>query len=141
MRYVVIITLMGALLSACHEEEATTICCFEPAGTAHYYINNQTSSEITFSFVTSEELGSQLIDSLPSIASRISVKILEDGIIGVNPQPSNSLKSLSIVRTDNGLGYQIPRIDDDSWEITSRDFEAGEYGLTNYQLTINDSDF
>ena len=133
--------LLFTLLFLSCEEPTTVDCCVEPAGGAHYYISNKTSTSLKVSFITSVELGKEHVDSVSAIETDQSRRILEDGIIGVNPVPSNSFSSFLFIRLSDSAVFEISEIVDSDWTILSQDFEEGDYGLTEYELEIYDSDF
>lgn len=139
MKHIIVIGLLSIVLFSCQEDP--TECCNEPAGAAYYYIKNETTSKLKVSFITSSELGSHLVDSTSLIPPDNTLKILEDGIIGVNPEPSHSFSTLTFLRMSDSSEYVISTIINENWEVISRDFEQGQYGTTEYQLTINDSQF
>lgn len=131
--------IVASLSLSCNKDELE--CCFEPAGGAHYFINNLTSSNLKVMFVTSEELGLKTIDSISTIPPNNKLKIFEDGIIGVIPVPSNSFSSLTFLRASDSSEFILSDDINSNWEVLSRDFESGEYGLTEYELKIDDSMF
>ncbi|NQZ75160.1 MAG: hypothetical protein HRT61_03470 [Ekhidna sp.] len=139
MKRIALLSILSFLLFSCDEEPAA--CCFEPAGAASYFIANLTSAELKVQFVTSQELGLQLIDTASIISPNTTSKIFEDGIIGVNPEPSNSFSSLSLLQLSDSSELTISPIINEDWEVISKDFEAGEYGLTEYELRITDDEF
>ncbi len=139
MKRTFLIGLLSIVILSCQDDP--TECCIETVGSAYYFIKNESASELKVSFVTSSELGLQKVDSTNLIPSNSILKILEDGIIGVNPEPSNSFSTLTFLRISDSSEYIISTIINRNWEVISRDFEPGEYGLTEYQLTISDSQF
>ena len=133
-----LLVILSVLFLSCENNELI----IEPAGAAEYFINNQTTAALKVSFITSAELASIAVDSLPLIDSEAVVLIHTDGIIGVNPRPTDSFSSLRFVRdVDTSNTYDINSIDNSQWEILERDLGDDGYGLTKYQLVIDDQDF
>lgn len=112
---------------------------FEPAGSADYYINNQSSSELNVVFVTSPQLGSKTDSSVVAVNS--SSKILDDGIIGVNPRPEDSISKISFYKTGETKepAFTVDPVTNGEWDVIGTDYDDTGYGLTKYQLTITES--
>jgi len=92
--------------------------------------------------VTSEQLGSETNNDF-SVAPNMSIKILKDFVIGVNPVPEQSLQTLRFFEIESAsinLLYEIDPIKNDQWEILERDFPENSYGLTVYQFTVTNAD-
>lgn len=109
----------------------------EPAGSAEYFINNQTNTDIIIIFQRSEGLGSE-IDTSNVIESNTSLKILEDGIIGVNPVPENSFDEIKFYESsdlNNPFSILSP-VENEDWTITDEDIGTSGYGLTVYEIIL-----
>lgn len=117
----------------------TDALVIEPAGSADYYINNQSSSDLSVVFVTSPELGSKTDSSV--VAVNRSLKILDDGIIGVNPRPEDSISKLTFYNPERSTEpvFIFDPVTNGEWDVIGTDFDETGYGLTKYQLTITDS--
>ena len=126
------------LIGSCGNDEVI----FEPAGTAQFYISNQTTGALQISFITSATLGSMEIDTIATFQQGDSRKIFEYGDFGVNPRPSDSFSELVFIK-DNNLEkpYEISTIKNEEWEIITTDFDGTGFGLTVYQLNIVDANF
>ena len=126
------------LIGSCGNDEVI----FEPAGTAQFYINNQTTGALQVSFITSATLGSMVIDTIATFQQGESRMIFEYGDFGINPLPTDSFSELVFVK-DNDLEkpYEISTIKNEDWEIITTDFDGTGYGLTVYQLNIVDGNF
>ncbi len=126
------------LSTACTQNQTDSLI-FEPAGSADYYINNQTSSDLSVLFTTSAALGFEK-DSVV-VAENSSQKILDDGIFGINPRPEDSFSSISFYKpgdTDEPAFIFEP-VTNDEWEIIGSELEETGYGLTEFELTLTDS--
>jgi len=131
------ITFLILLLYSCNNNEI-----IEPAGSAEYLINNQTTGELSVSFITSSALDFMNVDTIPSIRTGESRIIFFDGIIGVNPKPSDSFSQLTFLLNNNeNSKYTISQIENDIWEIIESDIGGSGYGLTKYELIVTDEDF
>ena len=110
---------------------------FEPVGSAHYFIQNQTESDLRVDFTASKELNFETRSILvPSDSSKV---IFTDGIIGVNPKPSDSFSSIRIFKAPEltDVLLVMDPIEDNDWTILSRKFDTSGYGLTEYEFTVN----
>ena len=136
--FLICFCLVATLLqTSCGDKEI-----FEPAGAAEYLINNQTSDELRVTFITSQELGLMTTDDLDEIAVGQSLLVHTDGIIGVNPQPTDSFSQITITRAnDTQQSFTLSPIDNQLWEVLERNLGDTGYGLTIYQLTVTDEDF
>lgn len=122
-------------------ENPTNKRIIDTVGAAHYYINNQSNIDINVVFTTTVELGSKT-DSSTTISSGNSELIFKDGIIGVNPKPSDSFSKIEIYTSSNKSvpALIIDPIKNKKWKIIGK--KSGDVGglrLTKYQLTITNS--
>lgn len=114
----------------------------EPAGSAEYFIKNQTVGELSIALITSEQLGLEVIDTISNLETGQTKLIFMDGIIGVNPKPSDSFSELSFTLNNNPSDqYKISDIIDVEWIILETFDEELDYGLTKFELVITDEDF
>lgn len=125
------------LFISCTDNQTNTLI-YEPAGSADYYINNQSSSELNVVFVTTPELGSET-DSIIVVKNSLS-KILNDGIIGMNPEPSDSFRKITFYTSGETEepAFTFEPVTNDEWEIIGTDINETGYGLTEYEFTITD---
>lgn len=132
-----LIALASALLSC--TESSTTLLIEEPAGSAHYYIDNQSNVDLKIIFTKSPELASEVDSSgVPANSSKL---IFTDGIIGVNPKPSDSFSQINFYKTTEDTAvFTIDSLDNDKWSIIGRDIGDSGYGLTKYQFTITENE-
>ncbi len=143
MKYIKVIGLLMTLtlaLGACESEDNNLIV--EPAGAAHYYINNQSELTLAIEFVTSVALGSNVDDSF-SLDPNSKIQIFSDGIIGVNPMPTNSFQEIKFHAMVDGakkLVYILSPMVNDRWTIIEKEIPESGYGLTKYELLIETID-
>lgn len=124
---------------ACIENNTGPELIYEPAGSAHYYINNQCNVDFNISYTT---FGSQA-DSLKTIPIDTSIRILEDGSIGNNPFPSSSFSEILFYSSADLSKpvLTINPVEDEKWNINgSKGFEDSNYELTEYELVITNED-
>jgi len=132
------LSLLLIFLVGCSDDNVI----IEPAGAVEYFISNQTSDDIMVTFITSAELGQVTVDTVPVITVGMSRLILRDGIIGVNPQPTNSFSELTFVRSnDLDNPWVLSAITNKDWDIVKKEIGASGYGLTEYQFVVTDDDF
>ncbi|GAB4232986.1 MAG: hypothetical protein Tsb0034_06030 [Ekhidna sp.] len=129
--------ILGALLLMvrCSKDEEGIACCVEPVGSAAYYFTNQTSEDIMVEFTLSEELGRQVVDTLPPLEGESTTLILTDGIIGVNPLPSNSFSEIRVYSIGDSQHplKTISPIKNEDWNVVSSERNESGYGLTEYE--------
>jgi len=114
----------------------------EPAGSAEYFINNQTTGALSVSFIKSQELGLISVDTISSIKTGFSRLIFMDGIIGTNPQPSDSFSELNLVSENKIIDtLRIIGTDNNLWEVIDSNIDDSGFGLRKFELMVNDSDF
>lgn len=122
------------LMLACTAEEPLIIS--EPAGAAHFYLKNETDQDLIIAFETSFGLGNQL-DSGQVLTTQDSLLILEDGIIGQNPQPDDSFSWIRLYTLASpSIYFALDPIANEPWVITGKEDFVDGYGLTLYTLTI-----
>ena len=132
------ILIASISLISCNKNENDQIIT-EPSGSAEYFIKNQSNKNIVIIYQKSEELGLE-IDTSGIIGPNSSMKILEDGIIGVNPVPENSFKEMKLYESsdlNNPLSILSP-IQNEDWTITDQNIGDSGYGLTIYEITYID---
>ena len=129
------------LLFSCNSEEnEVNTLIIEPAGAAQYYINNKTDIDFTIVITTSVELGS--IDSTTTALNKQSTLIYTDGIIGVNPVPTNTFKDIQFYSTIDGtqtLLLEFSPVSNDDWNIIEQDLGETGYGLTKYEMLLTEN--
>ena len=110
----------------------------EEAGSANYFILNNSSSEIRVEFTTSTELGSEKI-AFGVIRQGDRKEIFKDGIIGQNPRPTSSFSEITFVLGDSSgeTTYVYSPIIDEDWRITFEDFSSGNYGTRFYEYMFS----
>lgn len=139
MRKITIYLLLLAFLFVSCSENNSGSLIEEPSGSAQYVIENQSNSDLKVVFTKSPQLNSE-IDTSGTIASKTAEIIFEDGIIGVNPKPSDSFSKIEFYKTSDisSPAYVIDQINDEQWRIVSKDYGESGYGLTIYELSISD---
>jgi hypothetical protein len=120
-------------LVACSSEPDEPID--EPAGSADYFLDNQTDHALTIEWTTSAALGSQTRRAGP-VAAGQRLQFEEDGIIGVNPLPVDTFASLRLEDDAGSVVYRQEPIDDDAWVVERTD--DASYGHANITLVITD---
>lgn len=134
---IIILLPLLFLFFSCTQNQTDSLV-FEPAGSANYYINNQSSSDLKVIFITTPELGSKTDSSVVVVNS--TSKILDDGIIGVNPRPEDSISKISFYKPGETEepAFTVDPVTNAEWEITGSDIDETGYGLTEYEFTITD---
>ncbi|WP_217363311.1 hypothetical protein [Winogradskyella undariae] len=130
--FIVIVT------SSCGKNSDDNII-IEPAGSAEYFINNETNKDIVIIYQKSEELGFE-IDTTDVIEKNTSLKIFEDGIIGVNPVPKNSFSEIKFYESQdliNTFSILSP-VENEDWTVINQDLGSSGYGLTTYEIKLTD---
>lgn len=95
----------------------------DPGGSAKYYIDNKENFTINVKMFLVSQLGNEIVDT--TVDSNTKKEIFSDFIIGVNPQPSNTFKSIQIFNlTNESLVNQDP-INNSLWIITKT--SSGDY--------------
>jgi len=109
-------------------------------GSAEYFIDNKTTKDLILIFKKSEELGSE-IDTTRVISSDISLLILEDSVIGLNPLPEDSLEEIKLYEASNLADpfLTFSPVDNEDWTITSQELGDSGLGLTSYEIILTDS--
>lgn len=131
--YLLLLTL---ILSNCSKNENIIT---EPAGSAQYFINNETNKDIIIIYKTSKELGFET-DTTQIIQKNTSLKIFEDGLIGVNPAPENSFSEIRFYESSdlvNSFATLLPVVNED-WSIINQNLDRSGYGLTTYEIKLID---
>lgn len=126
------------ILSNCSKNDNDTII-IEPAGSAEYFINNGTNKDIIIIYQTSKELGFE-IDTTQIIKKNTSLKIFQDGLIGVNPVPVNSFSEIKFYESIdliNSFLTLLP-VKNEDWTITNQNLDSSGYGLTTYEIKLTD---
>lgn len=111
----------------------------EPAGSAEYFINNETDKDIIIIYQKSEELGFE-IDTTDVIEKNTSFKIFEDGIIGVNLVPKNSFSEIKFFEFPDLIDpfLSLSPVKNEDWTIINQDLESSGYGITTYEIKLTD---
>ncbi|MDZ7693767.1 MAG: hypothetical protein U5K69_22055 [Balneolaceae bacterium] len=140
MRKIIILPLFVAFLMVSCSDNNSSSVIEEPAGSAQYVIENQSNRDLKVVFTKSPQLNSE-IDTTSTIVSKTAEIIFEDGIIGVNPKPSDSFSKIEFYKTSDISSpvYAINQINDEQWRIVSKDYGESGYGLTIYELSITDN--
>lgn len=128
--------LLALILSNCSKNENIIT---EPAGSAQYFINNETNKDIIIIYKTSKELGFET-DTTQIIQKNTSLKIFEDGLIGVNPAPENSFSEIRFYESSdlvNSFATLLPVVNED-WSIINQNLDRSGYGLTTYEIKLID---
>jgi hypothetical protein len=92
--------------------------------------------------MTTYELGGK-VDSSYFVSSNTSIKILEDGMFGVNPKPTDSFQYIRLYTSINGsikIVFELDPIINERWIVTEKNIGVSGYGSTTYELVIEDSD-
>ena len=116
-------------LAACRGEQPID----EPAGSADYFLDNQTDRSLSIEWTTSSALGSETRRAGPVAAGQI-LKFEEDGIIGVNPLPDDTFASVRLEDDAGNVVYRQEPIDNDAWLVERAD--DASYGHANITLVI-----
>ncbi|PWN06006.1 hypothetical protein [Rhodohalobacter mucosus] len=129
--------LILLLVTSCADRSADALI-IEPAGSAAYYINNQTLTDLKVVYINSEALNFQT-DST-TVFRDSSTVIFTDGIIGVNPKPSDSFSSIRFFRTSDlsSPALVIEPVDDGDWNVIGQERDNSGYGLTEYEFTVDE---
>ena len=113
----------------------------ESVGRATYYINNQSDVDLYYVFPMPYVRLSP--DTTKIIVSKSSNEIYQDGMIGVNPTPSETFAFIwlyaSIDDTFRIVYSQDPVVDKE-WNIIEQNLGRSGYGLTVFELLIENSD-
>lgn len=128
--------LLALILSNCSKNENIIT---EPAGSAQYFINNETNKDIIIIYKTSKALGFET-DTTQIIQKNTSLKIFEDGLIGVNPAPENSFSEIRFYESSdlvNSFATLLPVVNED-WSIINQNLDRSGYGLTTYEIKLID---
>ncbi len=138
--YLLLVLLCSTALFSCKSDD-DTIIIEEPVGASIYVVNNQSTIDLEISFITSSQLGSEVV-SFGSINNGSSEQIFQDAVIGVNPTPQTSFSEITFLDANSESELLvITDIASANWQITELDFEEGEtYGVTTYELAITDDD-
>lgn len=121
-------------LIAC-DDSMTTQPISEPAGSADYFLDNQTSLDLTIEWTTSPGLGSETRQAGP-VASGQRLKFQEDGIIDQNPLPVDTFASLHLEDAAGNVVYRQEPVVNDAWDVERTDDVT--YGHANITLVITD---
>jgi len=121
------------------KESNTAPIIIEHAGSAHYYIVNESNIDLQIVYTLSESLNSR-VDSLRIEANSEPEKVLGDGMFGQNPKPTDSFSKLEFYRTtdDKELVFSVDPINNDEWEIVRQEIGESGYGGTDYEFVITD---
>ncbi|MEO6285709.1 MAG: hypothetical protein ABIN80_31265 [Dyadobacter sp.] len=141
-----IVTLsLVSIFSACSPTE-TEQMINEPAGSARYFIDNQSDKELIVEFPVPvynfEKDAMQDVDSLIRLNSRTKSVVFEDGGFGINPDPEKSFKEIRFYTITNGqrsLAFTMKPIKNAAWAKLIRSRDNSGYGLTEYSFTITEA--
>jgi hypothetical protein len=103
----------------------------EPAGSAAFFVNNSTGSEISVKMYLVEQLGGGVETALVAAQSR--AQVFEDSIIGVNPQPADSFSKVELYAGDTLLFTHAP-VDNGAWEFVQ--ISTGAYYHAEFTLNM-----
>ncbi|MEZ4799086.1 MAG: hypothetical protein R2809_04745 [Flavobacteriales bacterium] len=128
MRYLAIIMLVAlpSLLRAQNDE---------PVGSAEYFYVNTSDTTVHIYCTLLPQLGNKIVevDVLPGETK----SIFQDGIIGVNPSPADTFKSIKITLSSNREILIEKEAINNSWKAETPDRKDGEsYYHTNYYLSL-----
>jgi len=136
-----LVCMMVALVGCLDNTGSDPEPVVEPAGSADYYINNQSS--VDFSIIYTKK-GAQVADTFQTVTVDSSTKFLRDGHYGNNPSPSTSFTKIEFYEGDPDTSMPIFTIDpvvDDAWSIIEeKGFEDYELGFRVYELVITEED-
>lgn len=132
---IIILLPLLFLFFSCTQNQTDSLI-YEPAGSADYYINNQSSTDLKVIFITTSVLGSKTDSSV--VGANSTSKIMDDGIIGVNPRPEDSISILTFYNSEKSAEpvFTVDPVTNEEWEIIGTDFDDTGYGLTEYEFTI-----
>lgn len=132
-----LLPVLFVILWSCDYNNGDDDMITESVGSAEYFINNQMGTDIILIYRKSEELGFEP-DTTHVIERNTSIKILEDGIIGVNPVPENSFSEIKIYESsdlNNPIKILSP-VKNDDWSLIDQDLGSSGYGLSTYEMKL-----
>ena len=135
-----LLILVLGLFVSCSDNYNNSQIVVDQVGSAEYFIDNKTTKDLILIFKKSEELGSE-IDTKRVISSDISLLILEDSVIGLNPVPEDSLEEIKLYEASNLADplLTFSPVDNEDWTITSQELGDSGLGLTSYEIILTDS--
>jgi len=135
-----LLILVLGLFVSCSDNYNNSQIVVDQVGSAEYFIDNKTTKDLILIFKKSEELGSE-IDTTRVISSDISLLILEDSVIGLNPLPEDSLEEIKLYEASNLADpfLTFSPVDNEDWTITSQELGDSGLGLTSYEIILTDS--
>ena len=114
----------------------------DPAGSARYFVNNQSATDLMIIFTKSTSLGME-IDSSKKVTRNDSKLLFSYGDIGINPLPSDAFTEIQFYELSNSFTdplLVISPISNDNWNILDQNLEENGFGLTDFELVIRDQD-
>ncbi|WP_245535936.1 hypothetical protein [Psychroflexus torquis] len=135
-----LLILILVLSVSCSDNDDDGQIVVDYAGSANYFINNETTKDLILIFEKTEELGSE-IDTTTVISSNISLLILEDSVIGLNPLPEDSFEEIEVYEASNLSDplLTFSPVNNEDWTITSQELGDSGFGLTSHEIILTDS--
>lgn len=135
MRGAPALAAVAILAAGCGDTDPVVI---EPAGSADYVFENQTSSALTVAWTLSPSLGNQKGSAGP-VAPGGSIALVSDSIIGVNPRPPDTFASVRLLDDGVPVLVQAP-VASASWQVDVVTAGAHGYGHAIITLRATDAD-
>ena len=116
----------------------------ECVGSSNYFIDNQSSYDLSIAFTLTKELGSRT-DSSQTVVSKQRKQLTQDASFGYIPKPIDTITSLTLSRVINGqkvVVYTQNPIVNIRWINVKQHPNDPDYGCyaVTYTLTITDGD-
>ncbi|TRX58841.1 hypothetical protein FNH22_13280 [Fulvivirga sp. M361] len=137
-----IICMAPLLFFSCEDEKNEAELIVDPAGSARYFVNNQSATDLMIIFTKSTSLGME-IDSSKKVTRNDSKLLFSYGDIGINPLPSDAFTEIQFYELSNSFTdplLVISPISNDNWNILDQNLEENGFGLTDFELVIRDQD-
>lgn len=107
-----------------------------PAGSATYYVENQTEEDIDVEWVTSPQLGERT-ESAGPISPGSRAELLTDGSFGINPRPPDSFSQLRLLIAGVLVYVQDP-VATAEWTVVQQ--SENDYHHADITLSIGTDD-
>ncbi len=109
----------------------------EPAGSAAYFLDNQSAVSLRVEATLSPALGGGQ-EVLATVPAATVAELYRDGAIGQNPRPPDSFAAIQVFRVDTlARVYLQDPVVDGPWTSARQDQKS--YGLTHFTLVLKDS--
>ncbi|WP_420581202.1 hypothetical protein [Reichenbachiella sp.] len=129
------------LFMACQQEELNSPAIDKKENTADFLINNNSTHDISITYVTSSKLGFKESEGFITISKQSSKKIFDVSFVSEFPYPSTALYSLSFYLSSSA-GHSIitqnKPVVDEAWVVIDQALDSEGFGHTSYQLSYSD---